>query len=131
MIASYDALVDLLNSIKRFFECLDRYTEIAPTPAMDEIAVNIMVELLSTFALATKDLQKRRQSEFVSSLTCNITQCNAVKGVKRFLGKREVEAILQRLDRLNQDEARMTALQILEVIYGLIHNIRLVMDGEQ
>ena len=39
--------------------------------------------------------------------------------------------VLQRLDRLTQEEARITAAQTLEVVYGLIQNMRVVMDGEQ
>jgi hypothetical protein len=40
-----------------------------------------------------------------------------------------VEAILQRLDRLTQEEAKTTATQMLEVVYGLVKNIKVVMDG--
>jgi hypothetical protein len=131
MSANYDALVDLLDWIKRFSECLEIYTKIPAAPAMDEIVVNIMAELLSTFALATKRLQKKRPSEPARFLTCYLTQCISVKSVKRLLEEREVEAVLQRLHRLSQDEARITAPHILEVIYGLVHNLRLVMDSEQ
>jgi hypothetical protein len=35
--ASYDALVDLLESIERFLNRLDIYTKISPTAAMAEI----------------------------------------------------------------------------------------------
>ena len=38
--------------------------------------------------------------------------------------------MLQRLDRLMQDEARKTAAQTLQVVYGLVHNMRIVMDRE-
>jgi hypothetical protein len=47
------------------------------------------------------------------------------------LGETEVEAVLQRLDRLTLNEARTTAAQTLEVVYGLVHNMRVVMDGKQ
>ena len=43
----------------------------------------------------------------------------------------DVEAILQRLDRLTQEEARITAAQTLEVVHGLAQNMRVVLDGEQ
>ncbi len=39
--------------------------------------------------------------------------------------------MLQRLDRLTHEEARMTAAQTLEVVYGLVENMKVVMDGEQ
>ena len=51
--------------------------------------------------------------------------------MKKLLGENDVEAILQRLDRLTLDEARTTAAQSLESIYGLVQNMRMVMDGEQ
>ena len=54
-----------------------------------------------------------------------------MKLVKKLLGENEVEAVLQRLDRLTVDEARSTTAQTLEVVYGLAQNMRVVMDGEQ
>jgi len=48
---------------------------------------------------------------------------------KKLLGENDVEAVLQRLDRLNQEEARTTAAQTLEVVYGLCKNMKVVMDG--
>jgi len=53
-----------------------------------------------------------------------------VKLVKKLLGENEVEAMLQRIDRLTLDEARTTAAQTLEVVYGLVQNMRAVIDGE-
>jgi hypothetical protein len=53
-----------------------------------------------------------------------------VKLAKQLLGDNEVEAVLQRLDRLTQDEARMTAAQTLEVVYSLVQNMKVVMEGE-
>ena len=50
--------------------------------------------------------------------------------VKKLLGENEVEAALQRLDRLTHDETRTTTAQTLEVIYNLVQNMRLGMDGE-
>ena len=63
--------------------------------------------------------------------TCHRPEYNAVKLVKKMLRANEVEAVLQRLDRLTVDEARSTAAQTLEVVYGLVQNMRVVMDGEQ
>ena len=54
-----------------------------------------------------------------------------MKLVKKLLGENEVDAVLQRLDRLTDDEARTTAAQTMEVVHGLVQNIRVVMDGEQ
>ena len=45
------------------------------------------------------------------------------------LGENETESVLQRLDRLNHEEARTTAAQTLEVVYGLVKNMKVVMNG--
>ena len=58
-----------------------------------------------------------------------VTKRVAEKFGKKILGENDVEAVLQRLDRLTQEEARTTATQMLEVVYGLVKNIKVVMDG--
>jgi hypothetical protein len=63
--ADLNALVDLLESMEHFVKRLDIYTKVPPTPAMTEIVVKIVVELLSTVALVTKQIRQGRPSEFV------------------------------------------------------------------
>lgn len=50
--------------------------------------------------------------------------------MKDLLVENEVEAVLERLDRLSVDEARTTGAQTLEVVYGLVQNMSAVMNGE-
>jgi len=40
-----------------------------------------------------------------------------------FGGGKDAEAVLQRLDRLTQDEARTTAAEILNVVHGLVQDM--------
>jgi hypothetical protein len=47
------------------------------------------------------------------------------------LGESEIEDVLQRLDRLTIDEARMTGTETLQVVHGLVSNVKIVMDGTQ
>ena len=47
------------------------------------------------------------------------------------MGEREIEDVLQRLDRLTLDEARMTGTETLQVVHSLIGNVKLAMDGMQ
>ena len=54
-----------------------------------------------------------------------------MKFVKKLLGESEIEGVLQRLDRLTQEEARMTGAETLEVVHGLINNMKVVMNGTQ
>ena len=64
-VSNCDALIDLLESIEHFVNRLDIYTRIPPTPAMDEIVVKILVELISTLALVIEELKQKRSSESV------------------------------------------------------------------
>ena len=59
------------------------------------------------------------------------TQCSTEKFVKKLFGENDIEVVLQRLDRLTQEEGRTTAAQTLEVVYGLFQNMRVVIDGKQ
>ena len=53
-----------------------------------------------------------------------LTECIAEKFVKTlFGGGKDAEAVLQRLDRLTQDEARTTAAEILNVVHGLVQDM--------
>ena len=60
-----------------------------------------------------------------------MAQCATEKFAKKLLGESEIEAVLQRLDRLTQDEARMTVAQTLGVVYGLVGNMKVVMEGTE
>ena len=60
-----------------------------------------------------------------------MTQCATEKFTKTLLGESEIETVLQRLDRLTEDEARMTVAQTLGVVHGLMGNMKVVMEGAQ
>jgi hypothetical protein len=60
-----------------------------------------------------------------------MAQCAIEKFAKKLLGDSEVEAVLQRLNRLTQDEARMTVAQTLGVVHGLVGNMKIVMEGAE
>jgi hypothetical protein len=64
--ASQDKLIDLFNRIERFFRRLEIYTGITPTTAMTDIIIEIMVEVLTILAIATKEVKRGRFSKFMS-----------------------------------------------------------------
>ena len=74
IISNCDALVDLLESIEHFLSRLNIYTRIPSMPAIDEIVVKILVELISTLALVTEELKQRRSSE---SVLVDVLLCSA------------------------------------------------------
>jgi hypothetical protein len=57
--------VDLIESIKRFLGRISIYTQVPRTPALDEMVVRIVIELLTTLALATKGLKQRQTSQSI------------------------------------------------------------------
>ncbi len=56
---------------------------------------------------------------------------NEEKLVGKLVGEKKIEAVVQRLDRLTQAEARQTVAEILKVVHGLVENMKEVMNGEQ
>jgi hypothetical protein len=61
-------------------------------------------------------------------LVCDVA---SEKFAKKLLGESEIEDILHRLDRLTLDEARMTGTETLQIVHGLVSNMKLIMDGTQ
>ena len=53
-----------------------------------------------------------------------------VKFGKKLLGEKDVEGLLQKLDRLTQEESQTAATLTLEVVYDLARNLKVVMECE-
>ena len=129
MRSSYEALVDIFECVENFLRRLKTYTDIPPTPAMTEILIKIMAELLSVLALATKQINQGRLSESHLSQESPRVEVAAEKYAKKFLGERSIDMVLQRLDRLTVEESRATVVQTLDVVHGLVNNMEVVMEG--
>jgi len=101
------------------------------TDAMMEILVKIMVEVLSVLALATKQIKQKRLSKLFFSPLPRLCLKTPLEKFAQVLFKSggDIEAVLQRLDRLTVDEARMTVTQTLQIVYGLVNNVKSVMDS--
>jgi hypothetical protein len=96
---------------------------------MMDMIVRIIVESLAVLALAMKQLREGRFSECAVTYTLPVTQCPTEKFTNKLLRESEIEAVLQRLDRLTQHEARITVAQTLGVVYGLVGSVKAVMEG--
>ncbi|KAN0107572.1 hypothetical protein V8E52_009987, partial [Russula decolorans] len=110
--SSYDTLLELFECLGSFLKRLEIYTTVPPNTTMTEVIVKIMLELLSVLALASKQMKEGRFKKFT----------------KKLLGESEIETVLQRLDRLTLDEARMTIAQTLGVVHGLVANVKAVIE---
>ena len=60
-----------------------------------------------------------------------MTQCNVEKFFKKLFGEKDVEAALQRLNRLIRVEGKLIAAQTLGNTYDLKKKIDGLPDGEQ
>ena len=63
MRASHDALVELLEPMKEFFERLGVYTQIPLTAEMAEVLVKVVAEIFSILSVATREVKRTRASE--------------------------------------------------------------------
>jgi hypothetical protein len=126
---SYDALVDLFECVGNFLQRLQIYTRIPLTPTMTNIVVKILIEVFSVLALAMKQIKQGRCCKRIIAQAFPIAKYSVVKFVKKLLGESEIEAVLQRLDRLTLEEARMAGAQTLEVVHDLVNNVKVVMNG--
>jgi hypothetical protein len=96
---------------------------------MSDIVVKIVAEVIAVLALATKQIKQGRLSKWTTTYRGSLAERITEKFAKKLLGESEIEAVLQRLDRLTQEEARMTAANTLEVVHELFNNLKEVMNG--
>jgi hypothetical protein len=69
--ASQDVLIDVFERIENFFRRLEIYTDVPPTPAMTDMMVKIMVEVLDILGTATKEMKESRASRSLFPLGCS------------------------------------------------------------
>jgi len=83
---------------------------------MMDIIINIMIEVLTILAIATKEIKQRRAKKYMNKL----------------LGKNDIESALKRLDTLTQEEARMATVEVLKMMRGVDEKVDVVLDdGKQ
>ena len=96
---------------------------------MSDIVGKIMGEVIAVLALATKQIKQGRLSKWTTTYRASLAERITEKFAKKLLGESDIEAVLQRLDRLTQEEARVTAANTLEVVHELFNNLKEVMNG--
>jgi hypothetical protein len=90
--------------------------------------MKILFELILVLALATRQAKhgRLRESAFVVVAVAHSTLENIKE---RWLEEEDIWRVRRRLGRLTQDETQMTVAYNMEVVYGLISNIKMLMDG--
>ena len=64
-------LLQLFECLGSFLKRMEIYTRIPPDPIMTEVVVQIMVELLSVLALASKQIKQGRFSKYAVTYKCS------------------------------------------------------------
>jgi hypothetical protein len=66
--ASQEVLIDVFTRVQYYFKRLETFTNVPATDAMRNIMVDIMVEVISFLAIATKEVKQGRASQLSSEL---------------------------------------------------------------
>ncbi|KAH9173906.1 hypothetical protein EDB89DRAFT_1815192, partial [Lactarius sanguifluus] len=111
--ASKDTLAELFERIGFFFDRLETYTEVTPTAAMTNVITRIMVEVLTIFGIATKEVRRGSTKKFL----------------KKLAGRTDLEDAVKRLDRLTQEEARIALTEVLKITH-IVHSDVKVVDSK-
>ncbi|KAF8487191.1 hypothetical protein DFH94DRAFT_841560 [Russula ochroleuca] len=106
--ASQEALIDVFERMENFFQRLEIYTEVPPTPEMIDIIVKIMIEVLSILGIATKEMKQGRTKKYL----------------KKLIGRTDIEDALKKLDKLTTEEARMATAQTLKATHTVDDRVR-------
>ncbi|KAH9023811.1 hypothetical protein EDB84DRAFT_1440875 [Lactarius hengduanensis] len=99
--ASQDILIDIFERVENFFRRLEIYTHVPPTPAMTDMMVKIMVEVLDILGTATKEMKQSRFKKFL----------------KKAAGTTKLEDGLKKLDKMTNDEVRMASAELLRIAH--------------
>jgi uncharacterized protein YoxC len=95
---------------------------------MKDIIVKIMVEVLSVLGIVTKEINQGRTSMSFLFYLCPKIDVLAERYLKKLIGRKDVENVLQRLDKLTQEEARMAAAEALTITRGIDDTVKVMDD---
>ena len=103
------------NRIERFFRLLEIFTGITPTTAMRDIIIEIMAEMLTILAIATKEVKEGRLSKSIVQIYHSwFTPC-LKRILKKLTGNTDIEDSLERLDKLILEGARMASTELVKM----------------
>jgi len=119
--ASQGALMDIFERIENVFRRLETYVELTPTTEMMDIIVKVMTEVLLVLALVTKEIKQGKLSEFIPVDRLPLSAHCSIERFLKVAGRSDVEDALRRLEKLTQEEHRMTSVQGLKATQDGAH----------
>ena len=81
--------------------------------------VDIIVEVLTLLAVATKETKRGRFSELMSCILPFLPDGCLEKYFMKLTGNRDIEDSLERLDKLTEEEARVAAAELLKMTHSV------------
>jgi len=95
------------------------------------IIAKIMLQVLSTLAVATEEINQGRASELISEKwpLLTLTYVHLEKYMKKLLGKNDIEDSLNSLDTLTQEEARMAVVEVWRIANSVNTNVNVILEG--
>jgi hypothetical protein len=123
--------MDIFGRIENFCVRLETYTDVPLTPAMTNKMVQITVEILDILAIATKEMNRSRASEFNLSLAFLEADIRSEKFLKSVIGRTKLDDGLKKLDKLTNEEVAMASAQLLRVTHNINENIKTMANGRK
>ena len=97
---------------------------------MTEIITQILVEVLSIFGIATKELKRGSASKFRRiACVCAFTKLCVERFLRKLAGMARLEEALKKLDRLTHEVARMAIAEVLRIAHSIPDGVE-IMDGK-
>lgn len=113
-------LLDLFGRIENVFRLLETYIEVPQTEIMTDAIVKVMADVLCILAIATRDINQSRASEFLPGDESILFVYISLERFLRKLGRRkDIEVALQRLEKVTVEEARRVANEVLKATHGV------------
>ena len=123
-----DIILALFGCIESSLKFLRIHVEIPCNLVVIGKSMKILFQLILVLAVATR---KAKQGRLRESVLVDITLAHPTpENIReKWLNEEDIGRVRRRLSRLTQEETQMTVAQKMEVVYGFISNIKVLMDG--
>lgn len=123
-----DVILALFYCVESSLKFLRIHDEIPSHLVVIGKAMKILFQVILVLALATRQAEQGilRESLFVDVTPAHPTLENIKE---KWLKEEDIMRVGRRLSRLTEEETQMTVAQNMETVYGLISNIRVLMEG--
>lgn len=105
-------LVELFDRIESFFTRIKIYTDVPHTPELTEALAEIMAEVLSILAIATRGMKKKWWSKSIFCHKLLLGQLQTEIFLKQLARTNDIEDALQKFGKLEHGELLIVIAQV-------------------